>query len=72
MNNIFKLTAILSILIITSCKKDRTCVCEKDDGTITKEIIPDVTKNEASNYCNSGAYTDEAGNTIGQSTCKIE
>lgn len=52
-----KLTFISIIIIgLTSCKKDRVCTCNNQDGSIYSQgTYTHVTKKEARTYCTSSS-----------------
>lgn len=45
---------LLTIVILSACKKDRTCSCTYQDGTVASEATYiNVTKKEAKTFCTS-------------------
>lgn len=65
--------AFLIILFVSSCAKDRTCVCTDDDGDTTETEFENVTKRWMKNSagCVSYTVTSDSGNSY-EVECEIE
>lgn len=66
---------ILSVLVLSACKRNHDCECVTKDGsgkvTSTVTVTVRATKRQAENACSSQATASSGGTSITQ-TCKIK
>ena len=63
------LFSVFGMLLFTSCKKDRTCVLKKSDGSVlTTKVYPNMTKSAALDACEG--ELKNAQNSVLSSTFK--
>lgn len=51
---------------LSSCKKDWTCKCEKDDGDVYWSTISNTSKSDAEELCSSIESDDESCKLVGE------
>ena len=48
--------AVVGLVVFSSCRKERTCVCIYSDGTSFSETYPMETKKDAEAKCKANQY----------------
>jgi len=61
--NLIRIAAVLTVLSLVSCKKERTCECSSSVGTYDAGTV-EKTKSQAKKYCKSLS--------AGETTCKLK
>jgi hypothetical protein len=61
--NLIRITAVLTVLSLGSCKKERTCECSNSSGVYDAGTV-EKTKNQAKKYCKTLS--------VGETTCKLK
>jgi len=62
----------ISILVFSSCAKDRTCVCTDEDGDKTETEYENVTKKWMKNSADCVSYTETYNGGSYKMECEIE
>jgi hypothetical protein len=58
---------LVTMVMLTSCRKDWTCKCTDESSNDTFHVVPDATLNDAENTCNGYEYN----NNLGYNNCSI-
>lgn len=69
--------AVLSMIVLSSCKKDRTCECTYSDGSsvhTSSTVYKKIKKSEAKDICQKETVvtTDSNGSDTYISDCKLK